>query len=234
MLRRIMPRPERLPSHAAALVSGRCNVLLLKYLRIDKNRRAALGLLPSALALLWLLLATCASGATNAPGAKVPCDLTAEDHAVYAAVLKDPDVWHLPINAATPGPFTLDQRKDEWKQGHGPLSSTADPLLQQASSETHDDFAAKSTKSCYVGAFRQKDLERPSGIEYRADERPPKESYWYGRIDLSRVGFNSAKTEALVYTESSCGVRCGGGDFFLLRKKDGAWVVVAQINLWEL
>jgi len=193
----------------------------------------------TSLAFLALCAAACLAPAParcGMPSAekKVPCAIAAEDRAVYATVLKDADVWKLPVNSESTGAFTLTPHRDEWKRAKGPLGSAAERLVLQASAETRDDFAAKSTSGCYIGVLPQKDLERPSGLESRPDERHPKETYWYGTVNLSRVGFNSEKTEALVYTERSCGPDCGGGDFFLLRKKDGAWTVVAQINLWEL
>jgi hypothetical protein len=186
---------------------------------------------------LWLLAAPTSWCLPGVSDEKVPCDITAEDRAVYAVVLKDPDVWRLPVSAASTAAFTLSARKGEWNRPKRPLGPSGESLRRQAGSETRDDFAAKSTKSCYLGAFSQKDLERGADGEARTDRderRPPKTIYWAGTIALSRVGFNSAKDEALVYTESDCGPGCGGGDFFLLRKAGGVWAIVAQINLWEL
>jgi hypothetical protein len=45
-----------------------------------------------------------------------------------------------------------------------------------------------------------------------------------GIMSVSRVGFNAAKTQALVYTGWSCGGLCGGGGYTLLTKKKGVWV----------
>ncbi|HKS30416.1 MAG TPA: hypothetical protein VJS44_21500 [Pyrinomonadaceae bacterium] len=46
-----------------------------------------------------------------------------------------------------------------------------------------------------------------------------------GILSLSRVGFNSDKTQAIVYKGWSCGGLCGGGGYILLKKKKGVWVV---------
>ena len=51
-------------------------------------------------------------------------------------------------------------------------------------------------------------------------------------ITLSKVGFNSNKTKALVYAASQCGWKCGKGDYFLLNKQNGAWEIVTMINSW--
>src|ERR1051326_5503885 len=48
-----------------------------------------------------------------------------------------------------------------------------------------------------------------------------------GWIAMSAVGFNSDKTVAVVYMGHSCGMRCGGGEFHVLQKKDGKWVPLA-------
>jgi hypothetical protein len=48
-----------------------------------------------------------------------------------------------------------------------------------------------------------------------------------GYIELSAVGFNSDKTVAVVYMGHDCGMRCGGGEFHVLQKKDGKWVPLA-------
>jgi len=44
-----------------------------------------------------------------------------------------------------------------------------------------------------------------------------------GYIELSPVGFNAAKTVAVVYTGHACGNLCGGGGFQVLEKMDGEW-----------
>jgi len=44
-----------------------------------------------------------------------------------------------------------------------------------------------------------------------------------GFITLSAVGFNKAKTLAVVHAESSCGGLCGSWRFHLLEKIDGKW-----------
>ena len=53
-----------------------------------------------------------------------------------------------------------------------------------------------------------------------------------GIISLSRVGFNSDKDQALVYTANSCGNLCGKGYYVLLMKSDKGWKVQKEIFLW--
>jgi hypothetical protein len=44
-----------------------------------------------------------------------------------------------------------------------------------------------------------------------------------GLIEFSAVGFNRDKTVAVVYMAHHCGMRCAGGAFHVLEKKDGKW-----------
>jgi len=46
-----------------------------------------------------------------------------------------------------------------------------------------------------------------------------------GLVGLSRVGFNSDSTRALVYAAHHCGDHCGDGMFVLLVKENGEWKV---------
>jgi len=51
-----------------------------------------------------------------------------------------------------------------------------------------------------------------------------------GFITLSAVGFNKAKTMAVVFSESSCGGLCGSFTFHLLRKVKGKWNEVSGVT----
>jgi hypothetical protein len=51
-----------------------------------------------------------------------------------------------------------------------------------------------------------------------------------GFIILSAVGFNKAKTLAVVYTGSSCGGLCGSWRFHLLEKTNGKWKEVPGVT----
>lgn len=54
-----------------------------------------------------------------------------------------------------------------------------------------------------------------------------------GFIEFSAVGFDSTKSEALVYVERSCGWACGAGWYVLLRKDFDGWHVQKQHILWH-
>lgn len=53
-----------------------------------------------------------------------------------------------------------------------------------------------------------------------------------GLVVFSKVGFNDRHDQAFVYVGRSCGGLCGGGDYVLLNKVNGEWVVRDEQNLW--
>jgi hypothetical protein len=52
-----------------------------------------------------------------------------------------------------------------------------------------------------------------------------------GYIAVSQAGFNAGKTEVIFYIDHFCGL-CGGGNYILMRKVNGAWIVVGQRGTW--
>jgi hypothetical protein len=53
-----------------------------------------------------------------------------------------------------------------------------------------------------------------------------------GLLEFSRIGFNSDRTEALVYMSESSGIKNGGGDYFVLTRIGKTWVIKEKINAW--
>jgi hypothetical protein len=54
-----------------------------------------------------------------------------------------------------------------------------------------------------------------------------------GLVSFSRVGFNAATNQALVYFEHWCGGLCGSGNYILLRKEGEGWKVVSVSRAWN-
>ena len=54
----------------------------------------------------------------------------------------------------------------------------------------------------------------------------------FGFFVVSNVGLNLKKTEALLYVDHFCGGLCGSGDYFLIRKVNGAWHIVDRHRTW--
>jgi hypothetical protein len=54
-----------------------------------------------------------------------------------------------------------------------------------------------------------------------------------GLVSFSRVGFNAARTQAVVSVSRGCGGLCGTGTLVLLaRNPDGRWRVVGSVLMW--
>lgn len=51
-----------------------------------------------------------------------------------------------------------------------------------------------------------------------------------GFVMLSRIGFNTQHTQALLYVGSRCGPRCGDIRFLLLEKANGTWTTKKEIR----
>ena len=53
-----------------------------------------------------------------------------------------------------------------------------------------------------------------------------------GIIFFSNVGFNDEHSQAFVYAGRSCGGLCGEGEYILLNKVNGRWVIQKEQDLW--
>ena len=53
-----------------------------------------------------------------------------------------------------------------------------------------------------------------------------------GIVFFSNVGFNERHDQAFVYVGRSCGGLCGAGEYVLLNKVNGQWVVKDEQDLW--
>src|SRR5205085_4160373 len=107
------------------------------------------------------------------------------------------------------------------------LKQSSDELL----AETVDDFRARNkqaqrlrprfdvkVKYLLVGAEEIDGFFEKQGVAGWKSfyEKYPKSG---GFVNFSRVGFNHAGTQALVYQGHSCGGLCGGGSYLLFTKK---------------
>jgi hypothetical protein len=178
-----------------------------------------------------LLLAGCAGPTTTV-------DVGAEENAVYAALIGQryvgDDIKLIVIEEQT-SPFI---QPDE-------LESTLKRVkesLPGLSNATIEDFRAMNQESHAVGA----DLEL--GVKYvLISQAEVKEIFqdstgwdvFYARypgsqgvMTLSRVGFNKAMDQALVYAGNQSHWLAGAGYFYLLSKKDGVWVIQADTMVW--
>lgn len=182
---------------------------------------------------LILGFSTIARSAPSDP--KVPCRITKDDLTIYATILRDSRIWKPQVDPDAVNGYTLTAKGDDWDSPLGPLGKRGSGLMANASKETVNDFVSKRTKSCFIGSLKKRDLVRgPDSDVVTADGKSnnSRPKYWEGFIRLSRIGFNSARDEALVYTETGCGALCGSGDLFFLKRKGSDWRIVEHLNLW--
>jgi hypothetical protein len=117
-------------------------------------------------------------------------------------------------------------------------SSLSDAWFAQSSRITRASFFLNSVFSTDVST----DLRLPSGaraVFVNPGDLGPKTNDFdakfqnnLGYFVVSRVGLNLNETEALLYVEHFCGGLCGGGEYVLMRKLNGAWHVVDHRGTW--
>lgn len=171
------------------------------------------------------------------PGTPSPVGTSAEEYAVYSAVIAnmfETKVEFLVIQDATATDFTEDHSKQ-----HDPYFRRMFPTLAKG---VVKDYTAKNNKPVrlkdsfklnikHVLVDKQEIVKIFKGPGSWEDfyKRYPDSS---GLIVLSRVGFNPAMNQAMIYIEHSCGGLCGTGHYVLLEKTSDNWRVVQQIMVW--
>lgn len=53
-----------------------------------------------------------------------------------------------------------------------------------------------------------------------------------GILGFSRVGFSADGTQALFYASNNCDELCGGGEYVVMERRDGRWVIEKEIEVW--
>lgn len=108
----------------------------------------------------------------------------------------------------------------------------------QSSRITRTSFFLNSVFSADIST----DLRLPTGaraVFVNADDLRVRTSDFEARFPnnlgyfvVSRIGLNLNKTEALLYIDHFCGGLCGGGEYVLMRKVNGVWLVADQLGTW--
>jgi len=147
-----------------------------------------------------------------APGGAA--DVEPEEYAVYNAVLEKRfgSKWDKKI-AVTAEPINVEARSERFKAEDLGLAA-----LQQS---TYDSYRKRRKGTLAANRFA-----RPVVLFNPPDK--PVGAEWY---QLSRVGFNEARTQALVLGDYHCPL-CGDGHSYLLEKRKGVWSVVAIVMRW--
>jgi len=191
-------------------------------------------LLTSVCPVILFLITACASQASTPIVS--PDDIEKEEQAVYASffknisgtvvILQDTSTQWLPSSSED-----LKQRMDYIASG-----------LPNASKETLDNYFERNRRQP-----SQLSPDMQLGINYillSEDEfstimnQPNGWEAFYGKyspsvyMQFSRVGFNETLDEAIVYVGSVPGPMMGSGNYYLLEKKDGQWVIKEQVLAW--
>jgi hypothetical protein len=185
------------------------------------------------------------------PRAAVPVNVSAESEAVYQSALDQKfaqdGVRLLVIQDVTTGCPAYEDPEIRSKIGpdtksfvqivsegmHTAKTSTIENYLESnKSSERIAIHANVGSKYLLVGekelaqVFRKGEFDRAWTRFYA---KYPNSS---GLIFLSKVGFNSDRTQAMLYAGRQCGGLCGSGSYLLLNKRNGKWFVEEDMGLW--
>jgi len=109
--------------------------------------------------------------------------------------------------------------------------STDEPIIPEASSATNQDYREKNRTGYLLSClFASKGA---SFITKKEIQTFGEGNFWrsfrlshplsFGLLSLSRVGFNSDRTEAIVDFDFSCGGLCGHSSVWKFTKIDGKW-----------
>lgn len=200
-------------------------------------------------------LTECCFAQTGSTGPEAAsCELSPDDYAVYAAVLKDLVgpvdskggrktllVVDTTAPLTTPPMLGYVKGSSGWGSGWGLRSaSKAAPA-----DDTRTDFEAKVTDVCWLSpefgnppAYRlipQWEIGRFFARLFHEDgwsmfhKKYPNAG---GFLSFSRPGNNASRNQAEVMASVYCGNLCGTGYLFLLTRKSGRWQIRNRLILW--
>ena len=162
-------------------------------------------------------------------------NLEKEKQAVYASFFKnysgmvilqeDTSTGFLPSS-----PEELQQRMEYITSG-----------LPNASKETRNDFLARNRQSSQLSPDMQLGIryillsteelsaiiDQPNGWDVFHEKYSLS-----GYMQFSQVGFNKALEQAIVYIGSVPGPMMGSGNYYLMEKKGGQWIIKEQVLAW--
>lgn len=186
----------------------------------------------AALSLLILLLASCTPESTLTP-TPTQVDLAAEEEAVYAALFEgmygEPRMLVLMF---------------ETSAGMGGIEGwEAPPALSALDPETVDDFRLRNDAAYPLPLKMELGLPyvllTPEEMNQIFDVNTSGWDVFYTRYPnspgistVSRVGFNTQFTQALVYIGTMSHWLAGAGYYVLLEKSSGTWEILQQSMAW--
>jgi hypothetical protein len=188
------------------------------------------------ISLLCLVLAACAAGPAQTPTASAP-QMDSEEQSVYAAVL-------LKLYAAPD--YVIMDTSTTSLAGIEDTSSTLDHVLLNMhdvdadtiqSFRNRNDAAYTLSPDMQIGAgyVLLTQVEKTGLFNQNRDgwqlfyEKYPDTP---GITTLSRVGFNNALDQALLYAGTQSQWLAGAGYYLFLKKVNGTWTVLQQVMTW--
>lgn len=158
--------------------------------------------------------------------------ITDEDYAVYSAILTDeqPDAELIVINDHTSHGLIANA-----KNFSNSISNLSEDIIQDYQIKNEDDLKLSNNfliknKISFLSDKEENQIFR-KGQDGWANfhKKFPKANVI---ISFSRVGLNKERTQALVSVSTGCGWLCGEGNFILLQKESGKWIIQNKIRLW--
>ena len=119
-------------------------------------------------------------------------------------------------------------------QGLGPDQNLGSMIARSLHQETFADYRIRNQQPATLTRLFNIKIEYvllSSPESFRALYE--KQNGRLNSVNLSRVGFNNAHTEALVYLGHNCGGLCGEGFALFVLKENGVWKVNKKDVLYE-
>jgi hypothetical protein len=94
------------------------------------------------------------------------------------------------------------------------------------------DYLEKRTMEADLTSLKALGYHVWSAESYNFEKRAEGPKTTMCSVRLSRIGFNSTVTQAIVYCGHSCGALAGKGEAILLEKMNDEWLVSGRVMLW--
>ena len=172
---------------------------------------------------------------------------SAEDvNEIYRVVVRDRftfngEVKLVVLQSQTTGcPMYEDESvKGEWGNTK-PFHQIVKEMMPEAESQTLDDYLGKNkTRDSLIISNLGINFVLVTDSDLPDDKFDRFWSKFYkkfpdssGIIFFSKVGFNGRHDQAFVYAGRNCGDLCGEGEYVLLKKLNGKWVIQQERGLW--
>ena len=175
---------------------------------------------------------------------------TAEDYKVYDSVIREmfrdgitrfdmnAKVEQIVIRDRTHSEYAYGPKNENWEQVKIRLRSLSDETIAgyEVARKRESNLTLKFDLPIKYQLISNKELEKlvphPNGpMEHWTEfyKLYPKSA---GYNSFSRVGYDKAGRNALVYFVNWCGTLCGTGTYLLVEKRENGWVVKESAGIW--